>query len=338
MKIRVLYLLIIQVVLLTSCHKWLFKDDIASKDPYINFDYLWNEVDKKYAYFQLKQVNWDSIKTVYRSKLYYGITEDTLFTLLGNMLNELRDDHTNLLSPFSTSRYNVFIQGEDNFEYKIIQKYYIKDSEYTIGGFKHGFINGFNIGYVRYASFAININNSELDYILERYKSTVGLIIDLRENSGGNFVNIPKILERFTLNKTLVMYNRTRNGSKREDFGPYEPFYISPSDRTRYLNKPVIVLIDRGSYSATTFFALATKAMNNITLVGDKTGGGGGLPNGGQLPNGWTYRFSITQSYDLNKVNYAEDGVEPDFYSKLEWYNLTKDEIVDFSINLILKK
>ena len=338
MRKRVFYILIIQLFSLTSCHKWLFEKDIASKDPFINFNYLWDEVDKKYAYFELKQVNWDSVKTVYHSKLYAGIEEDTLFTILGDMLNELRDDHTNLLSPFNTSRYNIFLKGDDNFEYRVIQKYYIKNNEYATGGFKHGFINGFNIGYIRYGSFVESINNNDLDFILERYKNTKGIIIDLRENSGGNFVNIPKILGRFTDKKTLVMYNRTRSGTGRNDFGPYEPFYISPSKRIQYLNKPVIVLIDRGSYSASTFFALATKAMDNITLVGDKTGGGGGLPNGGQLPNGWTYRLSITQSYDLNKINYAENGVEPDFYAKLNWFNLTQDQIVDFSINLIIKK
>lgn len=338
MKKRLIYLLIIQIISLTSCHKWLLDNEVASKDPFINFHYLWNEVDKKYAYFELKQVNWDSIKIAYHSKLYYGISEDTLFTILGNMLNQLRDDHTNLISPFNTSRYNVFVQGDDNFEYKTIQQHYIRESEYTIGGFKHGFINGYNIGYIRYGSFAISVNNSDLDFILERYKNTKGIIIDLRENSGGNFVNIPKILSRLTDKKILVMYNRTRNGAGREDFGPYEPFYISPSNRTKYVNKPVIVLIDRGSYSATTFFALASKAMSNITLVGDKTGGGGGLPNGGQLPNGWTYRFSITQSYDLNKINYAEDGVEPDYYVHLDWDNRSQDQIVDFSINHILKK
>lgn len=338
MKKRLFYILIIHILSLTSCHKWLFEKEMASKDPFINFDYLWDEVDKKYAYFELKKVNWDSIKVLYSQKIYPGIDDDELFTVLGNMLNELRDDHTNLISPFNTSRYNVFIQGDDNFEYRIIQKHYIKNSEYSIGAFSHGFINGYNIGYIRYGSFTSPVNNSDMDFILERYKNTDGIIIDLRENSGGIFVNIPKILERFTENKILVMYNRTRNGKGRKEFGPYEPFYISPSERIKYLNKPVIVLIDRGSYSATTFFALATKAMSNITLVGDKTGGGGGLPNGGQLPNGWTYRFSITQSYDLNKVNYAEDGVEPDFYATLNWFNLNQDGIVDFSINLILKK
>jgi C-terminal processing protease CtpA/Prc len=66
--------------------------------------------------------------------------------------------------------------------------------------------------------------------------------------------------------------------------------------------------------------------------MGDTTGGGGGLPNGGQLPNGWTYRFSISQLLDLNGNNYAEDGVAPEIFESFNWSDLTKDEILDRAI------
>ncbi|MFN3909593.1 MAG: S41 family peptidase, partial [Flavobacterium sp.] len=88
-------------------------------------------------------------------------------------------------------------------------------------------------------------------------------------------------------------------------------------------------------YSATTFFALATKAFLNIRLVGDTTGGGGGLPNGGQLPNGWTYQFSISQLLDLNGDNFAESGVPPDIQASFNWNDLTKDEILETAISLL---
>ncbi|MFN5371820.1 MAG: S41 family peptidase, partial [Bacteroidia bacterium] len=111
-------------------------------------------------------------------------------------------------------------------------------------------------------------------------------------------------------------------------------FYYNPYDGIRY-TKPVMVLVDRGSYSATTFFSLSTKAMDNVTLVGDTTGGGGGLPNGGQLPNGWTYRFSITRLLDLNKQNFAESGVPPDILASFNWNDLNRDEIIDRAIEEI---
>lgn len=142
------------------------------------------------------------------------------------------------------------------------------------------------------------------------------------------------LLERFIDSRTLVAYTLTRNGKGRNDFSDRATFYMNPYEGTRY-TKPIMVLIDRGSYSATTFFALSTKAIPNLTLVGDTTGGGGGMPNGGQLPNGWTYRFSISQLLDLDGNTYAEDGVPPDILVSFDWTDLTKDEIIERAIQEI---
>ena len=77
------------------------------------------------------------------------------------------------------------------------------------------------------------------------------------------------------------------------------------------------VLTDRGSYSATSYFSLGVRAINTMTLIGDTTGGGLGAPNGGQLPNGWTYRFSITKTISHDGINW-ENGVAPDIQVDLD--------------------
>lgn len=318
------------VLIFSSCEKILFEPDLGSRDPLTNFDYLWGEVDKKYSYFELKNIDWDEVKNTYRSMLTANSTEEELFDVLANMLNELRDDHTNLISPFNVSRYNVVLTGPENYRQRTIAEFYIPDIWLT-GAFEHGFLENKEIGYIRYGSFLSEFSDEALDLILNRYQSTKGLILDLRANGGGNIFNIPKILGRFTDTKTLSGYSITRNGPNHNDFSNKENFFITPYSGVKYL-KPVIVLIDRGSYSATTFFALATKAFPNITLLGDTTGGGGGLPNGGQLPNGWTYRFSISQLFDLNGNNYAEDGVPADIQAAFDWNDLTKDEILERAI------
>ena len=89
------------------------------------------------------------------------------------------------------------------------------------------------------------------------------------------------------------------------------------------------VLTDRGTYSAGSFTSIATKAIPNIILMGDTTGGGLGLPNGGQLPNGWTYRFSITQALTLDKSPAYENGVPPDVHVLFDWSDRTKDEVIE---------
>lgn len=326
--------ILLSLFLLFSCEKILFKKDLGSVDPLENFDYLWNEVDQKYSYFELKNINWNQIRSTYRPMLNENSSEEELFTVLAAMLNELKDDHTNLITPFNVSSYNVAATGPKNYRHRTIQDHYIPNPWRT-GALTHDFLSNEEVGYIRYSSFMSTIGNAQMDLILNRYKDTKGIVLDLRENGGGSIFNVPLLLGRFIESKTLVGYSITRNGPGHNEFGEQEEFYITPHEGVRY-TKPVIVLIDKGSYSATTFFAVATKAFPNITLMGDATGGGGGLPNGGQLPNGWNYRFSISQLLDVNGNNYAENGVPADINVAFDWSDLSKDEILEQAIDEIV--
>ncbi|PLX18844.1 MAG: peptidase S41, partial [Salinivirgaceae bacterium] len=75
-----------------------------------------------------------------------------------------------------------------------------------------------------------------------------------------------------------------------------------------------VILTNRNCYSATSFFAAAAKALPNVTQIGDTTGGGAGAPHGGQMPNGWYYRFSVTRSAYPSSEGLIdfEVGVAPD--------------------------
>lgn len=292
-------------------------------------------MDKKYSYFGLKELDWDEMKAKYEARLSAGMSEEALFKVLAEMLNELKDDHSNLIAPFNISRYDVALQHKPNFHQRTIQD--LLPNIRITGGFRHELLPGTKVAYVRYGSFMNEVTDADLNHILSRYQDTEGLILDLRDNGGGNIANIARILERFAPKRTRVAYMITRNGKGRNDFSAPTNFYINRHNGITY-DKPVMVLIDRGSYSATTFFALATKALPNVTLVGDTTGGGGGLPNGGQLPNGWTYRFSITQVLDLKMQNYAEQGVPPDIYAEFDWSDLSRDEIIERAVQELEKK
>jgi C-terminal processing protease CtpA/Prc len=326
-------LLVIFIVVLTfsSCEKVIFEKERASTNPFDNFNYLWNECNTKYSYFELKEIDWNQIKDEYSRKLYDDMTDDSLFKVLGGMLTELRDDHTNLISNFNVSSFGVNYLGQDNFEFRIIDENYLNREYYTSGPFIHSYIEGENIGYIRFAAFTGTVDNINLDFVLERYKDTKGLILDLRENGGGAVTDVFNILSRFVEQETVVNYSRIKSGPEHNDFSNAEPVYVSPYDGIRYTGK-VAVLTDRGSYSAGSFTSLATKALHNMVLIGDTTGGGLGLPNGGQLPNGWTYRFSITQALTLEKSPDYENGVPPDIHVLFNWDDLTKDEILDRAI------
>lgn len=330
-----IYLALLIIPFFFSCEDAMFEKDLASTDPMTNFEYLWTQCNEKYSYFELKNIDWDQIKTKYSAKISNDMSEEALFTVLGDMLTELKDDHTNLISDFNISFFGVDQLGQDNYDSRIVKDQYLSDNYYISGPFTHDFLANNEVGYIRFGSFTGTVDNTNLDFILNRYKNTKGLILDLRENGGGAVTDIFNILSRFVEKETILNYSRIKTGPAHNDFSEDKPVKVTPHDGIRYTNK-VMVLVDRGTYSAGSFTSLATKALPNMILVGDTTGGGLGLPNGGQLPNGWTYRFSITQALTLNKNNAFENGVPPDIKVSFDWNDRTKDEIIERALKELL--
>jgi hypothetical protein len=314
-----------------ACEEMLLDDEQASTNPLENFEYLWQRCHEQYSYFELKNVNWVTVKQEYEQKLFEGMSQDSLFNVLSSMLNELKDDHVNLVSSFKTSyfggRYNV----QDSFDWRIIVDHYFGEPYRITGPFQHSYIASQNIAYVRLSSFATNISPYHLDYILTTYAETSGLILDLRENGGGQIENVYKLLERFADEERIIAYSQIKNGIGQEDFTTPKPVIVKPYSGIKYV-KPVMVLTDPGTFSSGSLFALGAKAFPHITLIGQKTGGGLGMPAGGQLPNGWTYRFSITRTLDLQMSQEPEQGVSPDIEVEFNWNEVTIDEILQEAI------
>ena len=242
------------------------------------------------------------------------MSNDSLFRVCAAMLNTLQDGHTNLISGFDVSRndsvyYRMIVHKNINEQVLILN--YLTLNYHSTGAFAHNAIRDGKVAYVRYSSFENAISEDVLKYIVNCYKDCQGMILDLRQNSGGSIDNIRQLLSIFDNHKQPLYHTQIKSGPKHNDFTELETVYATDTCilETPY-TKPVAVLIDRGSYSATSFFALCTMGYNNIRLFGDYSGGGLGLPNGGILPNGWTYRFSITRTIALNGCNY-ENGVPP---------------------------
>ena len=327
---KIIFLFILSLVFV-GCKKAMIDKKLATNDRYANFDYLWEQVDKKYSYFDVKNIDWNQIRTTYRAQIDPNMNDVAFFNLLKNMLNELKDDHTNLISPFDVSLYNFGSNYVPQFYEPLLDDLF-PDIMRT-GAFQHSMVPNENIGYIRMPSFGNSFSEATLDWILGNYMQTQGLIIDVRGNGGGYANSVGILLARFTNTKILAGYQQMRNGEAHSDFSAPSAIYISPAGN--YYSKPVIVLTDGGSYSATTFFALCSKAFPNMRTLGEPTGGGGGLPNGGQLPNGWNYRFSITRLLDVNQQNYAESGVPADIPVAFNTSDLTQDELINAAIQAL---
>jgi len=301
-------LLLFLVLILPSC----VEDPVTYPNTWQgNFDALWNTIDQRYCYLDYKQINWDSIHVVYQNRLSTVSNETTFFDLMGQMLSELKDGHVNLYSDFDVSRYwNWFQDYPSNFQAEILYSPRYLGSNYRIaGGMRYGKIDGGNIGYIYYGDFTSTFSNSNLKHIFNELSDCQGLILDVRDNGGGYLTAAETLASSFFSARTLTGYMAHKTGNGHSDFSKPIALYTEKSDSLHW-SKPVVVLTNRLSFSATNAFVSRMKYAPNATIVGDRTGGGGGLPLSNELPNGWLVRFSACPMFDA-AMQHIEWGVEP---------------------------
>jgi C-terminal processing protease CtpA/Prc len=269
------------------------------------FEEVREVMNSRYSLFSVKNINWDSTGDFYRSQLYSDITDKALFTLVEKMLTTLKDGHVALLSNTDTAVYTSFYSTYPrNFNLQTVLNNYLKKSYQSAYPVIYKVEN--NIGYLYYHSFDDPITDNTLDNIMLAMKPTKGLIIDIRSNNGGNAANAAKLFSRFIMSNTLVKYEAFKKGEGRLDFYDPQPFYIAPSGN--FYGQPVCVLINRGCYSTCNDFALYMSSLPNTRLIGDQTGGGGGIPNEYLLQNGWKLRYTATMTLSPGKKS-TENGI-----------------------------
>lgn len=327
---------------MTSCEK-IFMEEPVSSDPGSTFEYLWNKVDQQYAFFDLKGIDWDSVHRVYQPMLTQGMDDELLFDICAAMLNTLRDGHTNLISNFNISRNDsVYYKmvAEKNIDPDVVLLNYLTLGYHSTGGFSHNSIRDGQVAYLRLSTFENPIDDATLQYLMERYHHCKGMILDLRQNGGGLVTNVKEMLSIFDNHGQQLYHTQIKSGPDHDEFTEMATVYADSVCLLKEpYTKPFAVLIDRGSYSATSFFSICTQAYDNIKLFGDYSGGGLGLPNGGELPNGWTYRFSITRTFALDGNNY-ENGVPPDVRVLLDPECTAQgiDNVIETAADWILSK
>ncbi len=297
------------LVALASCEQALIKPDPASS-PVSNFDLLWHTLDEKYSLFTYKNIDWQKVYNRYRPQVTDDMSEKALFEVMANMLAELKDGHISLKSDFDIALYgDWFLDYPPNYNANIIERDYLGKDYQIIPPFSTKVING--VGYIRYSSFLSLIDKETLDPLLEQYRNLPGIIIDIRNNTGGLIGNASLLAEKLgkkSAGKIRVGYQRYKAGPAHDDFTKAFPVTLEPE----YDDQPkVVVLTNRKVFSAANLFASYMSAFPNVTLIGDRTGGGAGAPYSAELYNGWTFSFSSTQLLDLDQSP-IENGIAPD--------------------------
>ena len=302
--------------LLTSCQKSDFEYDDT---PQGNLDALWELIDQRYCFLSYKEkelgISWQEIHAKYSSKLNDKMSRVQLFEVLCQMVSELKDGHVNISTSLDLGRNWSWKEDyPENLDTELRDKYL--GTDYHIGsGLKYTILPD-NIAYVVYESFSDGIGDGNLSDMLTYLRLCNGMILDIRGNGGGELTNAEKLSRRFTNEKVLVGYMSHKTGKGHDDFSEPRAEYVNPSDGVRW-QKPVVLLVNRSCYSAANVFVRNMKEMPLVTVMGDQSGGGGGLPFTSELPIGWSVRFSASPSFDA-RMQQIEFGIEPDVKASLE--------------------
>ncbi len=336
-----LYILLF-VFLFLSCDKLLLDNEIQN-NPVNNFENLWNEYDAKYGLFLVKNIDWDSVYSVYRPQINENSTHEELYSVLTQMLALLNDNHVALV-PTTDSGLPYFQSGIlgkmdpiNDFDLEILKASYFTETKFEDPFFTYGILPD-NIGYIHIEGFSDMPGNLKkpLNNILSELQDTKAIIIDARGGYGGEDLAGQYIAGCFASEKVLYMRTRIKSGPGENDFTEFENWEIKPEGDFQYTN-PVVVLTHRFTISARETFCLAMKVLSQVTFVGDTTSGAFSNQINRELPNGWGYSISIGEWLDANGTSYEGKGLAPDIVIQNKRQDILngKDEALEKAIEIL---
>ncbi|MCI9042921.1 MAG: S41 family peptidase [Muribaculaceae bacterium] len=333
-----LLLLAAAMLPLHSCHDGGIIDEPDS--PEGNFRTLCRIIDERYCFLDRHGVDWDSVCRANEPFVGPSISSYNLFLIMSRMLDNLRDGHVNLSSPYGASYYRDWWAAYPaDFDERVVTLGYLRGDYAQMGAYTYAIIPGTQIAYLRVESFEHAPGEGNIDFILSRFALAPALIIDIRSNGGGALTAAETLAERFITEPMTGGYVCHKTGPGHNDFSSPRAITFDPPAGHQLWTKPVMLLTNRGTFSAANYFAAFMRTLPQVTQIGATTGGGGGIPFSSSLPNGWTIRFSACPMLDPDG-QLTEDGVSP-----LPAHTISfgpeesargADPILDHAIDLIL--
>lgn len=290
-------------------------EEVVSDTRRGNFESCWKTLDEHYCFFEEKQksfgLDWNEVHARYTPMINERMTSRQLFEVLGKMVNELRDGHVNLSAAHNVNRYGAWYDNFPmNYNDSLLHKYLGRTDEYYLSSALAFRVLDDNVGYVRCSTFDYAFGSGNLSEMLQTLGPCSGLIIDVRSNGGGMLTSAEQLASLFINEPMVRAFMQHKTGKGHHDFSAMRPITIRPFAGLRW-QKKICILTNRRTFSAANSFVAFLKGLPNVTVVGDQTGGGGGLPFNAELPNGWLLRFSACPMYDAQGQP-IEEGIHPD--------------------------
>src|SRR5574344_569414 len=175
-----------------------------------------------------------------------------------------------------------------------------------------------NIQYIRLTSFISKNASLEIRNILMSAKDKKGLILDLRSNPGGLLSNAVLMSRMFLQPNDIIVSTVDRYGYK-ETVRSYGG---------KITNKPLIVLVNKGSASASEIFSGAMKDNHRATIIGEQSFGKGLVQEINKLPYEAGVNITIQRYLTPSGADIHKKGITPDVVVKLTEDNVkNKDDV-----------
>lgn len=190
------------------------------------------------------------------------------------------------------------------------------------------------IGYIRLSQFGDNTNAEWLAAIndialkMEQEGAIEGIVLDLRNNPGGYLTDATFIASEFIKDGTVVIQDRG-DGQTKTTFAVNRKGLLTEI--------PVIVLINRGSASASEILAGALRDHNRAILVGETSFGKGTIQQAEDLGGGSGIHVTIAKWLTPNGTWVHEKGLEPDIAVDLNEKDLEHDTQLEKAMHELIK-
>ena len=310
----------------------------AAHDYAAQFDALWNTFDQQYAYFAQKNVDWNTMRARYRSQAAAAADEAQLIAVVREMLSTLHDQHVVLRDPngrvLPTWSPAQFVNWDEG-----VWEQYVRSAGWVQGQHNWGyaiFRNGIKaIPYLAIGSWKPEqVKLADLDAALERFRNAPALIIDVRMNGGGDPQLAYDFAARFTTTTRAVEYLQYRSGPGHGDFDAPRARVLSPRGSWQF-TKPIVLLMGRGSASATESFIAAMRELPNVTTVGENSAGSSGTPAVYELGAGWTFTVSRAIDYTAEQQVVEGNGIAPAVLiaASPADFEQGRDPVLDFALS-----
>lgn len=334
--------------IMASCEEELIGSEKANT-PTNNFEQFWATFDEHYGMFEVKNIDWKAIHDQFKPRVNDQMTDETLYTLLSEMIVVLNDNHLNLYP--TNGELPVFPGGVlsyRNGELKILKVQEDYDLEVAKSYTEAYTQVTENIGYGKLPDNLIYLNvkgtdgMKEIEKQMEKMMPTLagarGVIIDIRGFYGGYDPASQYLAGCFAQSKKLYMTTKKRNGPAHTDFTEPAAWYVEPKTSKSY-TKPVIVLSSRFTQSAGETFELALRQFDHVKVVGDTTAGSFSDNPNFELYNGWMFSVSVGDYRAPGDISYEGYGMPPDVFSKTTKEDLLagKDVTLEKAIGMLHK-